>query len=172
MDGKIRAHADPARRGTEWDHRSDDYEYTMRISNDGAAREVVIKVALPRDVVYQQIFRSVKNFTALFVASGFFAALFMGLARSLKQLSDSNVEGQWTQEEELATINLVKPVFFLAVFVEHLSYAFLPPLMKTSAAAAVSPGPGVRCPSLPIISPSRSRSIRRVAWSGPSAQRT
>jgi MFS family permease len=136
VDGKIRAHADPARRGTEWDHRADDYEYTVKISNDGAAREVLIKVALPRDIVYQQIFRSVKNFTALFVASGFFAALFMGLARSLKQLSDSNVEGQWTQEEELATINLVKPVFFLAVFVEHLSYAFLPPLMKASAAAA------------------------------------
>lgn len=136
VDGKIRAHADPARRGTDWDHRSDDYEYTVKISPEGAAREVTIKVALPRDIVYRQIFRSVKNFTALFVASGFFAALFMGLARSLKQLSDSKVEGQWTRDEELATINLVKPVFFLAVFVEHLSYAFLPPLMKTSAAAA------------------------------------
>ncbi|MCA3514359.1 MAG: MFS transporter [Methylobacterium sp.] len=135
VDGKIRAHADPARRGTEWDHRTDDYEYTVKISPDSAVREVLVKVALPRDIVYQQIFRSVKNFTALFVASAFFAALFMGLARSLKKLADSRLEGQWTEDEERATINLVKPVFFLAVFVEHLSYAFLPPLMKASAAS-------------------------------------
>lgn len=142
VDGKIRAHADPNRRGTDWDFNSSDYEYTVKISAEGAAREVLIKVALPRDVVFQQIFRSVKNFTALFVASGFFAALFMGLARSLKQLSDSDQGGgQWSEEEERATINLVKPVFFLAVFVEHLSYAFLPPLMKASATAAgLSPG--------------------------------
>jgi MFS family permease len=86
--------------------------------------------------VHRQIIRSVKNFTALFVASGFFAALFMGLARSLKKLADSHVDGQWSLEEERATINLVKPVFFLAVFVEHLSYAFLPPLMQTAAKAA------------------------------------
>jgi MFS family permease len=136
VDGKIRAHVDPNRRGTEWDYRADDYEYTVKISPVDSPREVVVTVALPRDVVHRQIIRSVKNFTALFVASGFFAALFMGLARSLKQISDSHEEGQWSQAEERATINLVKPVFFLAVFVEHLSYAFLPPLMQISAKAA------------------------------------
>jgi hypothetical protein len=115
VDGKIRAHSDTSRRGTEWDHRPDDYEYTQVISAPDSPREVVVKVALPRDIVHAQIFRSVKNFTALFVASGFFAALFMGLARSLKQLSDSTTDGQWSVEEERATINLVKPVFFLAV---------------------------------------------------------
>ncbi len=136
VDGKVRAHTDPNRRGVEWDHRPDDYEYTVKISSPESPREVVVTVALPRDIVHRQIIRSVKNFTALFVASGFFAALFMGLARSLKQLSDSHVEGQWSSAEERATINLVKPVFFLAVFVEHLSYAFLPPLMQVSAKAA------------------------------------
>jgi MFS family permease len=136
VDGKIRAHPDPNRRGTEWDHRPDDYEYTVKISPVDHPREVFVTVALPRDVVNRQIFRSVKNFTALFVASAFFAALFMGLARSLKKLADSHAEGQWSLEEEKATINLVKPVFFLAVFVEHLSYAFLPPMMQTSAKAA------------------------------------
>lgn len=148
IDGKIRAHADPNRRGTEWDFRPDDYEYTVKISAENAPREVVIKVALPRDVVHQQIFRSVKNFTALFVASAFFAALFMGLARSLKQLSDSQSGGQWNEDSERATIDLVKPVFFLAVFVEHLSYAFLPPLMKASASAA---GLSAGWASLPFV---------------------
>jgi hypothetical protein len=119
VDGKIRAHPDPNRRGTEWDRRADDYEYTVKISPPDHPRDVVVTVALPRDVVNRQILRSVKNFTALFVASGFFAALFMGLARSLKQLSDSHAEGQWSLEEEKATIALVKPVFFLAVFVRR-----------------------------------------------------
>jgi predicted MFS family arabinose efflux permease len=136
VDGKIRAHADPSRRGTSWDHDPNDYEYTVKISGPDSPREVVVTVALPRDIVNQQVMRSVKNFTALFVASGFFAALFMGLARSLKQISDSHKDGQWSVQEERATINLVKPVFFLAVFVEHLSYAFLPPLMQSATASA------------------------------------
>jgi predicted MFS family arabinose efflux permease len=130
VDGKVRAHIDPNRRGVEWDRVDSDHEYTVRLSNEGAAREVLIKVAIPRDVVFQQVFRSVKNFAALFVASGFFAALFMGLARSLQLLANAE-PGQWSEQHEKATIDLIKPVFFLAVFVEHLSYAFLPSLMQT-----------------------------------------
>ena len=139
IDGKIRAHIDPNRRGTEWDHVADDYEYTVSISQPGNPRDVVIKVALPRDVVVKQIIRSVKNSAALFIASALFAALFMGLARSLKLLADSNKDGSWSLLEERATINLVKPVFFLAVFVEHLSYAFLPSLMQAATKAASLP---------------------------------
>jgi MFS family permease len=148
VDGKIRAHTDTTRRGMEWDHHPDDYEYTIKISLPDHPREVVVTVALPRDIVNRQIFRSVKNFTALFVASAFFAALFMGLARSLKQLSDSREDGQWSVQDERATINLVKPVFFLAVFVEHLSYAFLPPLMQSAASAA---GLAAGFASLPFV---------------------
>src|SRR5204862_294299 len=43
---------------------------------------------------------------------------------------------EWSVLEETATINLVKPVFFLAVFVENISYAFLPQMMQSSATAA------------------------------------
>ncbi len=139
VDGKIRAHVDPNRRGAEWDNVASDHEYTVRISPDNYPREVLIKVALPRDVVYRQVMRSVKNFTALLVASALFAALFMGLARSLQLLSQSREDGRWSAAEETATIDLVKPMFFLAVFVEHLSYAFLPSLMQSFAAAAKLP---------------------------------
>jgi MFS family permease len=139
VDGKIRAHVDPNRRGTDWDSVPSDHEYTVRLSADGSPREVLVKVALPRDVVFRQVSRSVKNFTALLVASALFAALFMGLARSLQLLSQSRDDGRWSIAEETATIDLVKPMFFLAVFVEHLSYAFLPPLMQTYAAAAKLP---------------------------------
>lgn len=148
VDGKIRAHTDPLRRGSEWDHVESDYEYTVKISPDRYTREVLIKVALPREVVFQQVVRSVKNFMALFVASTFFAALFMGLARSFQFLAEVK-DGRWSEREEIATINLVKPVFFLAVFVEHLSYAFLPTFVQSAIASS---GLSQSLGSVPFIS--------------------
>lgn len=136
IDGRVRAHTDPTRRGGAWDHAPEDYEYAVTISPQNSVRHVEIRVALPRDIVVKQVSRSVKNFAALFVASAFFAALFMGLARSLQRLSISHEAGAWSAAEEKAVINLVKPAFFLAVFVEHLSYAFLPSMMKAAALSA------------------------------------
>lgn len=130
VDGKVRAHSDQKTRNVEWEAVGSDHEYTVRLTPENAPREVLIKVAIPGDVVFQQVFRSVKNFAALFVASGFFAALFMGLARSLQLLAAAE-QTKWTEEQEKATIDLIKPVFFLAVFLEHMSYAFLPSLMQT-----------------------------------------
>lgn len=136
VDGKVRAHIDPKLRGAEWNRVSDDYEYTVDLTQPNNPRSVQIKVALPKDIVWRQVVRSVKNFAALFVASAFLAALFMGVARSLQRIAESSKEGAWTASDEKAVINLVKPVFFLAVFVEHLSYAFLPSLLQDSAVSA------------------------------------
>jgi predicted MFS family arabinose efflux permease len=147
IDGKVRAHTDPNKRGTAWDQADNDYEYTVSLETSQALRQVSIKVALPRDIVMRQVIRSVKNFGALFVASGFFAALFMGLARSLQLLADfSSNRDKWSTIEERAVINLVKPAFFLAVFVEHLSYAFLPTMMAASVAAQGLPSAYVSAP--------------------------
>jgi MFS family permease len=142
VDGKVRAHIDPKMRGDEWDHVADDYEYAVDLSQASNPRSVQVKVALPKDIVWRQVTRSVKNFAALFVASAFLAALFMGVARSLQRVAESHTDGKWTALEERAVIALIKPVFFLAVFVEHLSYAFLPSLMQSVTAAAQLP-PGL-----------------------------
>ncbi len=133
VDGKVRAHVDPKARGNDWDHVATDYEYTVDISQPVNPRQVLVKVALPREIVWRQVLRSVKNFAALLVASGFLAALFMGVARSLQRLSEIN-DDRWSLAAEKAVIDLVKPVFFLAVFVEHLSYAFLPGMMVQAVA--------------------------------------
>lgn len=138
VDGKVRAHVDPKMRDKDWDHVAADYEYTVDISQPSNPRSVQVKVALPKDIVWQQVLRSVKNFTALLVASGFLAALFMGVARSLQRLADMDGKA-WSASAERAVIDLVKPVFFLAVFVEHLSYAFLPGLMLQAAEKAGLP---------------------------------
>ncbi len=129
VDAKIVSHTDPNRQGTRWIIR-DDYEYAVRINPENASSEVKVIVALPKEVVYRRVVRSVKNFAALFVASGFFALLFMDLAKSVQMVSARNVARKENEVEGESALNLVKPVYFLAVFVENLSYAFLPQYVK------------------------------------------
>ncbi len=138
VDGKVRAHTDPTRRDIDWDHVPENYEYSVRISPPEHPRDIRVIVALPHDVVFREVARSVKNFGALFVASACFAALFMGVARSLQRLAMSKSR-EWSVLEETATIALVKPVFFLAVFTENMSYAFLPQMMQAAATGAGLP---------------------------------
>jgi predicted MFS family arabinose efflux permease len=138
VDGKVRAHTDPMRRDVDWDHVPENYEYSVRISPPENPRDIRVIVALPRDVVFREVARSVKNFGALFVASACFAGLFMGVARSLQRLAMSKSR-EWSVLEETATIDLVKPVFFLAVFAENMSYAFLPQMMQAAATAGGLP---------------------------------
>lgn len=131
VDSKIRAHSTPVPKEGRWQSNPNDFEFAITLTEPGAAMPIQVLVAMPKDVVYKQVLRSGKNFVALFVACGFIAALFMGVARSLQYVSAASKGGTEldVDERERATLNLVKPVFFLAVFVEHLNYAFLPQLM-------------------------------------------
>lgn len=135
---KIRAHSAPVPRDNKWVSNPNEFEFQVPLSNSDAAVPVSVVVAMPKDIVYKQVLRSGKNFVALFVACAFIAALFMGVARSLQYVSQAARSGEETdpEEREKATLNLVKPVFFLAVFIEHLNYAFLPQLMHDIAAAS------------------------------------
>jgi MFS family permease len=132
VDGKLRAHSVPVPKDGRWITNTSDFEYSIPLSAPTSAIKIDILVAMPKDVVYRQVMRSGKNFVALFVACGFIAILFMGVARSLQYISMAR-QVQDPDEEERATLNLVKPVFFLAVFVEHLNYSFLPQLMSDLA---------------------------------------
>jgi predicted MFS family arabinose efflux permease len=100
---------------------------------------VQILVSMPRDIVIGQVLNSVRNFAALFVASAFFAAIFMQVASS-RQRSIENNQGQGEEtRSRTSSLLLVKPVFFLAVCVEHLSYAFLPQFVHGVTAASGLP---------------------------------
>lgn len=125
---KIRAHSAPIPKEGRWVSNSNEFEFAVPLTKPDAPTSIQVMVAMPKDIVYHQVLRSGKNFVALFVACAFIAALFMGVARSLQHISSPSAE-LGTEEREKATLNLVKPVFFLAVFVEHLNYAFLPQLM-------------------------------------------
>jgi MFS family permease len=84
---------------------------------------------VPKTVVYAQVMRSVKNFAALFIASVFFATLFLQITRALRERTRNYLES-FNPVKQQVPVALVKPLFFLAVFAEHLSYAFLPQYMR------------------------------------------
>lgn len=144
VDGRVLAHSDPDHPGAAWDHRASDYEFTADLSRPGK-RQVQLRVALPRDVVFGQVLRSTKNFAALLVASGLFAALLIGLVRAFQQRAAAAQDASGEAAKSLA-IDLIKPAFFLAVFSEHLCYAFLPQMIQSATAAAGLPGSWASAP--------------------------
>lgn len=136
VGGVVRIHTDARQVGREWNSEKNTYEYFVNLTPPGESRQIRVAVALPVDIVLRQIVRSVKNFAALLVASAFLAGLFLQLAGSLQQSrgrpSRLSVQQAGTDDD----LALVKPVFFLAVFLEHLTYAFLPQFMKGVVASS------------------------------------
>ena len=135
VDGIVTFHTNKDAVGKPWVRDRRNHEYVVDLSRKGG-RDIQVAVAIPANVVYRQILRSVKNFAALFVASAFAAGIFLQLAgsvdqaRSLKDPSDGKSdELPVDRAGHEAALKLVKPVFFVAVVVEHLTYAFLPQYM-------------------------------------------
>ena len=128
INDTIEIHTDPAQVGKPWVRDPTTHEYLVDLTPPDSVREIRIAVALPADIVLHRTLRSIKNFAALFIASAFLAGLFLQLAATLPNLYPEAREaappGPGGQEEAL--LNLAKPVFFVAVFIEHLTYAFLP----------------------------------------------
>lgn len=139
VDGVVAIHTDPDAVGRPWESDRRSYEYSFDIVSPASSRKVTVAVALPFDVVYRQVLRSVKNFAALFVASAFLAGIFLQLASSLQRsvaLRGTAAGGEARRSAEDLALELVKPVFFVAVFMEHLTYAFLPQFMHQAATAS------------------------------------
>ncbi len=132
INGLIHIHTDPGEVGKPWVTNPHTYEYVVNLTPPDSVRNIRVAVALPTGVVYRQIARSVKNFAALFVASAFLSGLFLQLAGSMQRansLSPGLTGRPAASEDDDWALHLVKPVFFVAIFLEHLNYAFLPQFM-------------------------------------------
>ncbi len=145
VDRIVTIHTDKMAVGAPWKSTKGNYEYIVDLTRSGG-RDIRIAVAMPADIVYRQVLRSVKNFAALFVASAFVAGVFLQLAGSVRRVrddsdSDADPLAQKVNAEE-ADLKLVKPVFFIAVVAEHLTYAFLPQFMYGVAESAGLPDGG------------------------------
>jgi MFS family permease len=127
----VQIHTNPDMVGKPLVKNRGDYEFLVDLSRPEAnANKIQVAVVMPSDVVYRQVFRTVKNFAALFIASAFLAGLFLQFAGSV-QNANFGMAGTKSGQADSATekalaLNLVKPVFFVAIFLEHLNYPFLP----------------------------------------------
>ncbi|MBL8702875.1 MAG: MFS transporter [Alphaproteobacteria bacterium] len=140
VDGIVRVHTEPKYVGRPWVVDGSTFEYHVPLTRPGG-RDIRISVALPVDVIYGQITRSVKDFTALFVASAFMANLFLQLAGTLRgaRRRPGGQQNDYMPTQEERDLNRVKPVFFVGVFVEHLTYSFLSQhLHQVAAGSALS----------------------------------
>ena len=139
IDGAIKISTDSKKIGRPWNSDGRNFEYNVNLSSTGNVSRSNLIVSAPTAVVYDQVERSVRNFAALFVASAFLAGLFLQVASSMQRLrlpaSQAVSSGEATVSEEAGLI-IVKPIFFLAVFLEHLLYSFLPKFMQDAASAS------------------------------------
>jgi MFS family permease len=139
LDGAVQISTEATRIGKAWTSDARTYEYLVEVARPDSTRRVTIAVSVPKDLVYGRVERSVRNFAALFVASAFMAGLFLQVASSMQRVrevgSSAAVAARANVREETALI-FVKPIFFLAVFLEHLTYSFLPQFMQQAASAS------------------------------------
>ena len=144
VDGISTVNTQPEKVGATWQSNPEHIEYTARFAATDGENKVALSVALPSDVVRDRIARSIKNFAALFVASGFIAFLFLTLTNALRRVRSlgpaSGSVGELTDEESDVRLSLIRPVWFLAVFAEGLFTAFLPQYMiEVTNEAGLSP---------------------------------
>lgn len=143
VDDKIFVDTDTAKIGQKWVSRSDQYDFTAspEVPTDHVARiqVAVAAVALPVALVYQKVEQSIRNFLALFIASGFVASLFLQVANSMQRSTGDAAAADpilLRARRVDAALNVVKPIYFLAVFLENMTYSFLPKFMQDSAVAS------------------------------------
>jgi MFS family permease len=140
-NGIIQIDSASARIGKSWVSDSRNFEFKFDLTRpDQRERVVNLIVTVPKDAVVDRVVRSVKNLAALFVASGLLAGLFLQVAASLQSLrasqSSSEAIKPSTSSAEDAALVTIKPIFFLAVFLDALTYSFLPTFMQDAARSA------------------------------------
>ena len=145
VNNRVVVHTDAALLGRYWFSDPANHEYRADLTPPGHPRLTQVIVAVPKAIVYWQVLRNVKNFAALFVASGLFAFLFMQVAQAI-QLARRACVGEPSAWRNTAALDLVKPIFFMAVFVDHLSYAFLPQFVNDIAFKEAMPANYVALP--------------------------
>jgi predicted MFS family arabinose efflux permease len=158
IDGKSFIHTDKSLAGKPWVSTPGTHEIAIPLTAQDATKPIFLRVDILKSGIYWQVARAIKNFAALFLASALFAGFFMELARVLqkrvvaKMTQNDNPDDAGASEKSLArdiaSGSLVKPAFFLTVFIESLAYPFLPQITYQAAHDA---GVAGNLTSLPFI---------------------
>ncbi|MCW5750575.1 MAG: MFS transporter [Alphaproteobacteria bacterium] len=123
VDGIAVIHSDPGQAGQPWRDQRWSFEHGRAIDPLGHSRAFVV---LPADAVWSQLLRGIRSFAALFVASALLAAVFLQLAASARGGRETPPARDGT-----AAASVIHPVFFAAVFIEHMIYPFLPGILQS-----------------------------------------
>ena len=120
----IALHTDYNQVGKNWQSKNDQYEYDIKLQNleeQSINLNIGVRVGIPKKIIYSKLWRSVKNFFVLFIASAFLSGLFNKVMRSF--IGKSNLLKNTISDYQL---HIIEPVYFLGVFVEGLATSFLP----------------------------------------------
>jgi MFS family permease len=124
----------PDRVGQTWQQDTSQFEYTVQASDNGS-RSLEVHMGIPRSVVVERLWRTAKNFVALFVASAFITQLFFSLIRA-QSTQPKLTKGQF-REHRGFLLSLIGPAYFLLIFVTNgMTASFLPQYFKQLAAEA------------------------------------
>jgi MFS family permease len=135
VDGAVEIATDSKIVGSPWVTSPDVFEYKLKLSRAAQPVATEFAITVPVRVVWERVARSVKNFAALFIAAAFLSALFLQVAASLQQRNATSGEDAGISSNDVWLV-LIKPVYFLGVFLDSLIYSFLPKYMQEAAAAS------------------------------------
>lgn len=97
--------------------------------NDAENVQLLVSVNTPKELVYSAVLDNIRNFAALFVATAFLAILLIQISFNIgRRFSSrsSNKDLPTDQPDRRKGVNMIKPVFFIAVLIETLNASFLP----------------------------------------------
>lgn len=124
IDNKVAIDTNPAKIGSDWRTNPDQFEYRAELTRGSDAKGVaVVLVGIPRSVIYDKLWRSVKNFFVLFIASLLLTTLFFNLIRAFSNYRSSE---RSTTTRQIFQLSLVGPLYFLGIFADSLTNSFLP----------------------------------------------
>ena len=135
-DSRIIIHTDPDLIESVWSSSSDQID-TARVlgSSSPSGGKLELHLGIPKSLVYNRLWRSVKNFLALFVASVFLTQLFFSLIRSQSNQPELTPGTLHTKRGFL--LSLIGPLYFITVFVTSgLNASFLPQYFQELASEA------------------------------------
>ncbi len=130
-DNQTILHTDPTMVGKTWNAPPGQFQVDMSLVHEEETETTItLHVGTPTSVLLSKLWRSVKNFAVLFVASAFLSLLFFRLMRSFTTRSEVEQDEASLRDFSLGLIN---PFYFLAVFIEGLATSFLPQYLRTLA---------------------------------------
>ena len=127
-EGIVAIHTQDDPVGKKWESQRGTFEFSQSLQ--AGQKKMDIRFGISKKLLYNSLWRYGKDFIVLLIASGFLSALFLNLTVSFKRKTDLDPAELSLASEQGMKRDLIKPVYFLAIFMEGLHASFLPQYMK------------------------------------------